>query len=70
MIPVIERAPDLARIAHPVGAEREILLDGEVHEGAAPLRDVRDAALRAGGGRQRGHVIAVEQDRAARRYHA
>ena len=46
-VPVVERAADRALVAQRVGAEREILLHGEIHEGAAPLRDVRDAELRA-----------------------
>ena len=49
-----------------IGAEREVLRDREVHERAAPLRDMRDAALSALVCAHRDYVLAIEQDRATR----
>ena len=58
---------DLRRRRHRIGAQSQVLLDGEVGEGAAPLRNVGDAEADAVGGACRRDVDAVEKDRAARR---
>jgi hypothetical protein len=51
---------EAAAAATRVGAQAEVLLDGEVHEGAAALRHVRDAAAHHVFGRPAGDRAPVE----------
>ncbi len=51
----------------PVGADPEVLADGEVAERAAPLGHVGDAERGHLVGAQAADVLAVEDDRARRR---
>jgi len=51
-VPVVERGANLVLVAHRVGAECEIVRDGEIDERAAPLRNMRDAEPGSFGGTQ------------------
>jgi hypothetical protein len=57
-------------VAARVGAEPEVLLGGESHEGTAPFRHVGDAVPRDGLGRLAADGVAVERDFALGANHA